>query len=217
MILFQSTFYHQWPSLSQYLWREGTFGAALEFQFGACGCSWGVTAIVPLCQGSAHLGLGIHQIPFCLKAIPWETVSETNSGLFFINLWSVYILICAAERSMCYKEGSTNCRSESSVLGWQGKVLLSECFKRIDFHFCKSWCFKNLCQTIQSTKNYSLEEKSEYCDVSKCFTILNFPLKWLFFVPLDIWSGVVQIAFNQNQDMGGNLIALSYCLNSQTS
>lgn len=85
--------------------------------------------------------------------------------LFVINLWSVYVLIRAAERSMSYKEGSTNCSSESSVLGWQRKVLLSESFKRADFHFCKSWCFKNLCQTTQATKNYSLEEKSEYYNV----------------------------------------------------
>lgn len=49
------------------------------------------------------------------------------------------------------------------------------------------------------------------------FYYFELSLKVTFLVPLDIWSVVVQIAFNQKQDMGENLIALSYCLNFQPS
>lgn len=145
-------------------------------------CSWGSTAGVPPCLGSGpgHWSNSLQSKGNSLGNSVWN-----QYYIFVINLWGVCVLIHGAERSMSCKEDSTNCRSESSVLGWQRKVLLSECFKRADFHFCKSWCFKNLCQTIQSTKNYSLEEKSEYYDVKICFTILNFSLKWLF------WSHLI--------------------------
>lgn len=147
------------------------FGTALEHQFGACGCSLSPPApgvslqFVPPCLGSAHVGPGHWSNSLLSKANSLGNRIWNQYCIFVINLWSVCVLIRGAERSMSYKEDSTNCTSESSVLGWQREVLLSEHFKRADFHFCKSWCFKNLCQTIQSTKNYSLEEKSEYYDV----------------------------------------------------
>lgn len=153
------------------IWRrEGTFGTALEYQFGACGSHSHVLFEEFLCNcpslsGQCLCGPGNLSNSFLSKGNSLGSSIWNQYYIFFINLWSVYVLIHVAERSMSYKENSTDCSSESSVLGWQRKVLLSEPFKRADFHFCKSWCFKNLCQTIQSTKNYSLEEKSEYYDV----------------------------------------------------
>lgn len=48
-------------------------------------CLRSFSAIVPPCLGSAYVGLGIYQIPFYQKAIPWEAVFETNITFFSLT------------------------------------------------------------------------------------------------------------------------------------
>lgn len=177
MILSKAPFVISGHSRVNIWWGEGTFGTALESQFGASGCSQSPPVHEVSLQSSLPVWAAPVNLsnPFLSKGNSLGNSIWNQYYIFFINLWSVYVLISVAERSMSYKEDSTNCSSESSVLGWQRKVLLSEHFKRADFHFCKSWCFKNLCQTIQSTKNYSLEEKTEYVMFKNILLFWTFP------------------------------------------